>query len=907
MLNEHVIQQLHATTKDYGKLLYDRLIFLHSEINALAAALDANKIGYELLDQQTNERFEKIAIARLVDDQIALPSLHEKLGLDSVRIRLLASGQTILVSVPTPHDPPRIFMIRALGWYALKQKFLLGEVSHDYLWRDDDVLDSMTTLCVLEQSQNPIYCSGQGDAWVSDKVKSRLIEPSSGSFYQNIRGRNSVVTYWSVFLEPLLHISHWTIISMQPVSTVFAESTNFIRIYTIVMISTILIVVLLSFSAIRKSLLPLMQLMDGIRRISSGDFSKQVAVSSRDEFGILASSFNQMSLDLSIQIKSLRTMAEIDHLILHRFVINDIVKIVLQRVSPLLSCVELGILLLDDSENSDVRLYMSCDDDSDKMIVHTVTPTNREIEQLASSLDHVFFGDNGKRPSYLLPLGEVEAALSFVVLPILIAGQLVAALGMAYRREGAIPDADIIRAREFADRIAVGLSREAWEEQLYYQAHYDALTHLPNRLLVTDRLQQALARAKRQGIYTAVLFLDVDRFKTVNDSLGHRIGDRLLLEFSRRLLQATRQSDTIGRLGGDEFIVVLPDIPDNQKLLARTIIVAEKILMQLTEPFDLLGHTVRVTSSIGVALFPRDGDNVDDLLKNADSAMYHAKSKGRNNYEFYARELNATAVARLRMENQLHQALKSGQFELYYQPQVDIANDRIVAAECLLRWHHPEDGWISPADFIPVAEDTGLILPMGEWVLRTACKHAKSLHDNGFMLDIAVNLSALQFRQANLITTIRQALEHAGLEPHHLEIEVTETTTMHDLDESLAVLTQLHAMGVHIAIDDFGTGYSSLAYLKSFPVHSLKIDRSFIHNLDVNPSDKAITKSIIVLAQSLGLGIIAEGVETHEQLEYLRQQGCTKMQGYLCSRPVPLNELTALLQKAQRTPSAVWN
>ncbi|NJN46929.1 MAG: bifunctional diguanylate cyclase/phosphodiesterase [Candidatus Competibacteraceae bacterium] len=373
----------------------------------------------------------------------------------------------------------------------------------------------------------------------------------------------------------------------------------------------------------------------------------------------------------------------------------------------------------------------------------------------------------------------------------------------------------------------------------------------------------------------------------------------LLKELAQRLLQSIRRSDTVGRLSGDEFIVIIPDITGNPEALSTTITVAEKMLGKLAVPFELNNNSVRVTASIGIALYPRDAQTIDDLMKNADTAMYHAKAKGRNNYQFYAKELNATAIARLHMENQLHRALEREEFELYYQPQLDILSGRIVAAEALLRWRNPDEDWVPPDQFIPIAEETGLILPIGEWVFRRACKDAKIISQLGLDVTIAVNISVIQFQDPKLIEIITQALEHTGLKPQNIEIEVTESTTMHDHEESLALLTRMREMGLRIAIDDFGTGHSSLAYLKRFPVHTLKIDRSFVQHLTVSRQDEAIINSIVALAQNLGLEVVAEGVETPEQLHHLRRQGCEKFQGYLFSRPLPLKKFIALAIKHQ--------
>lgn len=448
--------------------------------------------------------------------------------------------------------------------------------------------------------------------------------------------------------------------------------------------------------------------------------------------------------------------------------------------------------------------------------------------------------------------------------------------------------------------------RKFAEDQIHTLAYYDTLTDLPNRRMFKEYFEKTLSRARRQDELLSILVLDLDRFKRINDTLGHTMGDLLLREVAQRLHTSLRREDfivrnqgepssinSLARLGGDEFALSLIDIASVQDA-AR---IARRALAVLAEPFLLDLQEIYITASIGISIFPHDGDNVDTLLKNADTAMYHAKAEGRNNYQYYTKSMNAAAFERLAMENSLRRALERNEFEMYYQPQLNIKTGNIVGVEALMRWHHPEMGMVSPIEFIPLAEESGLIIPMGEWGLRVACEQNKTWQDAGFpLLTISVNISSLQFRQLNLAAVVAKILNDTCLDPRYLDLELTEGTVMENAEETIATLHSLKEMGVRLSIDDFGTGYSSLSYLKQFPLHTLKVDRSFVKDLTKNADDEAITQAIIAMASSLGLKVIAEGVENEEQLRFLAKHGCDEMQGYFFSPPLSGMKITELLR-----------
>ncbi len=428
--------------------------------------------------------------------------------------------------------------------------------------------------------------------------------------------------------------------------------------------------------------------------------------------------------------------------------------------------------------------------------------------------------------------------------------------------------------------------RQHAEARAQHLALHDALTGLPNRRLLNDRLVQSLAQAKREAWQLAVVFIDLDRFKNINDTLGHAVGDEVLREMARRLTGILRESDTVARVGGDEFVAVLSHAQPGELAL-----VTAKMMNELSSPFVLADQELRVTASIGVATFPSDAEDPLRLLSQADAAMYHAKASGRRNVQMYAAAMSDIRQERLRLENDLHHALPRGQLELYYQPRIDLRNGSVASFEALIRWHHPVDGLIEPGMFIPIAEESGLIMPIGDWVIEEACRQLTRWHEVGMpFASVSVNISARQFFDTRLPDRVRRAIDAAGLDGSQLELEITESVLMANTSETQSVFAGLKDLGVKLSIDDFGTGFSSLAYLKRFHVDNLKIDHSFVRDIGTDADDAAIVQAIVGLARSLQLRVIAEGVETWEQLAFLSDCGCDEAQGFLFAKPLPVSE-----------------
>ncbi|MCX7628177.1 MAG: EAL domain-containing protein [Methylophilaceae bacterium] len=514
------------------------------------------------------------------------------------------------------------------------------------------------------------------------------------------------------------------------------------------------------------------------------------------------------------------------------------------------------------------------------------------VEELKSAITDIqkqLYVDPGKRGEFIRLMSQFGQVTNFEA--------------QVYRKNG-----DIIwiteNAREVRDEAGKLLfyegtveditARKNYEQQIEYQATHDSLTGLPNRTLLADRLQQYISLADRHGGKLAVAFLDLDQFKLINDSMGHHAGDQLLLTMAERLTSCVRECDTVVRLGGDEFVLLFPNLRNVADISGSM----HRILAAVSEPCLIDGREFVVSCSIGISVYPEDGRDPNTLLKHADTAMYKAKQDGRNNFQFYTRELNAVLMERLDIESRLRNALDNQEFLLHYQPKIDLLTGRICGAEALIRWQPPGKPMVSPASFIPIAEETGIIEQIGQWVLETACDWAKQLGSQwGQSLPVAVNVSQRQFRRGGLVKMVQAVLKQTGLDPACLELEITESMLVHDTAHFIRVLNDLKAIGVKLAIDDFGTGYSSMAYLKDFPVDRLKIDRTFVDSLETTPAKGAILKAIVALGHSLGMRVVAEGVETAYQQAYLHGIGCDEIQGYHLSKPLPKEAFEALLKR----------
>lgn len=611
----------------------------------------------------------------------------------------------------------------------------------------------------------------------------------------------------------------------------------------------------------------------------------------------------QSEEQLVINNKYLSSLYETTLDLIDRLDVNDLLQTILKRAGSLMGTKH-GWLCMVSEKNSEIIVQLGMGLYQD-YIGLSLKPGEGLTGKVWQSGEPIYVEDYSKWSGRTTKFKSIiYGDLAF---PLKSRGKVVGVIGISYQqKDQKVGNQEFKLLNSFSQLASIALEnarlynavqeelveRIKAEEIVRYQAHHDYLTNLPNRLLFNDRLALSLANSKRNEKFVGLLFLDLDSFKLVNDTMGHDVGDQLLKGIAKRLSGIIRESDTMARIGGDEFTILLQDLsfPEDAGK------VAEKVISSFNEPFLLDDREFFITTSIGITIYPIDGEDVKTLLKNADIAMYKAKSQGRNNYRFFTPTMNEKNMHRLDLENSLRRGLEKNEFEIYYQPQVEVSSGKIIGHEALLRWNHPQKGLLSPTEFISVAEETGLIVPIGEQVLKRACNQNKDWQMAGFPpMRVAVNLSARQFLQQNLVHKIAQILDEYGMDPCYLELEITESLAMQDLDFTIKTIQELRRMGISIAVDDFGTGYSSLSYLKRLPIDIIKIDRSFIRDINIDPKNEAIIQTIILLAHNLNLKVIAEGVETIGQREYLQDKKCDEMQGYLLYKPMSASQATEIL------------
>jgi diguanylate cyclase (GGDEF)-like protein len=801
----------------------------------------------------------------------------------------LASGKSLLSIRERTDGSLRLVLESVVG---------RGNVAHalaelDAEWLAQSARQALTVpqtaFCLLNSNEVVIVCSAPDGSPPPRAPPSSLAHSASGDFRWPGDGDEYLASYWSLSLKSNFHEGSWFVVLSEPSRLVLAPLARFRVIFTSVILFTILVVTLLSVGQIRRLLVPLEALMLGTQRISNREFDVEVSVESGDEFEELASSLNSMSERLHKQFSTLNRMIEIDRLILSAMDAEGIAAPILERIGDLYSSDYISLLLME-TESAEAVTLFSSDSSPDRWTRREMKALLQEdIDRLRARDENSPIVIDADIPHYLEPLAEAGMAQVFE-LPLWINQELAGLLFLGHRAAGSHKTENLAFARQLADQAAVALSNVRRIEENRILAYYDSLTGLPNRSLFMEHLRQSLRRAHRDEHRVAICLLDLDEFKQINDTLGHNAGDQLLKIVAQRLTERLR-SGTVARIGGDEFAFCLTDFSGVDSP-AR---VAQGLLSEITRPYTLRDQEVFITASVGIAIYPADGKELETVVKNADTAMYHAKRGGRSNYQFYTPSMNATAIQRLAMENALRKSIELDQLRAFYQPVVDVQTREILGAEALLRWVHPEFGMVSPSEFIPLAEESGLIIEIGEWVLREACTQARAWHDSGHQIfSMSVNVSGRQFKDGGFLDTVGRVLSDTGLSPQALTLELTESLLL-DIEAVTITLGRLRGLGVRIAIDDFGTGFSSLGYLKHFPLDALKIDQLFIRNLATDSDDSAIADAIITLAHSLKLQVVAEGVETEQQLAHLRQTSCDTAQGFLFSEPVPADGFEKLL------------
>ena len=904
-LREQSHKQSHHVSKAIGMELIRNLILASDELGKISqdlrTAIDPD--NDETL-QNTLAGLNRNSAISLISTSSTITSLLGNTGdapaLTEKQKKHLSFGKTVARLRKDKNGEIDILMFRFVDAEQAAHGILFSQVTKEPFLEARNLLPNTARLVVLTPSNNVLFSGQDIPQSLISAIKPQLDTEISGQFRWGYEGQEQLASYWEVFTGEAFELPYLVVIVSEDEAGVLAPIAEFRNIYVPAVILAMLLISFFAVKQIRRKLAPLVALRDATQRLANGEFNSQVEITSDDELAQLGNAFNSMAGKLGQQFTSLSTMADIDRLILSSFDADYIVTTVLGHAGQLTPCLSAAIIELDEHKTGECKLSVQSADNGDEIFEQYLQISSADIQVLHENPEHLLISHTERHPSFMDTLAQ-KGTSTFLLLPLFIKQRLTAVILLAYPDFHLIENEEKEQLRKFADHVAVALSNASWEEKLYHQAHYDTLTNLPNRVLLHDRLEQAIARAQRNKSHAAVIFLDLDRFKLINDSMGHTEGDKLLKNIAGLLTNSVRSVDTVIRFGGDEFVIVIPDMDSTTNIVSELGSIADKILANTGNRIELQNRKIHTGMSIGIAVYPEDGETPDELVKNADAAMYHAKEQGRGCYRFYAPELNEDAMHRVAMEQELHQALENEEFRLVYQPKVDCMSGRLIAAEALIRWHHPERGLVPPDEFIGIAEETGLIREVGEWVLWEACRQTKEWLDASLpLVRVAINVSPIQFREDDMTSKVALILQSFQLPADVIELEVTEGAVMEHTETSIRKLHGLHDMGIRLSIDDFGTGYSSLSYLGKLPIHALKIDQSFIMDMTEDKNARAIVSSTIFLAHKLGLEVVAEGVETEEQKDILQEWHCDELQGYLISKPLPADRFAALLEASGR-------
>jgi diguanylate cyclase (GGDEF)-like protein len=756
----------------------------------------------------------------------------------------------------------------------------IATINPRYLWGDKVDYPSDLSVCAYQlngNAKNKLFCSSE------NSHNTKLAPINSGA--------------WELFLAGEFHDNPWLFETnrLYPITSVDLKGLVGSEAYIGIALLSLLIIGLLSLIQIRKTMVPLEQLIQGTKKIAEGDFTS-VKVDGNSEFSELATAFNAMSAYIKQQFNTLQALSKIDREIISKIDIEQVTQLVINRMQTLKP--DAIILIANLESQSESHQQCNC-----TVASHSTLSTLR-LSLSPVEINSISLHQQGeiKRSSVTSSLAHERlmaelGAKHLWVYPVFWQGNICAFIAVGCKTTLKDNNPKWSEFRDLASRVGIAIATHEREQKLLLEAQYDNLTGLPNRILLQDRLKLAMEHSDYTGKAMWVVFIDLDRFKVVNDSMGHTIGDELLKEIGSRLLAETRDSDTVARFGGDEFVIVLSgDAGENIQLS-----VLNRIMETVAEPAYINNHELITSCSIGIAVYPNDGNNAETLIKNADIAMYRAKELGRNNYQFFTQDLNDKAAERMQMISLLRKAIEHHELTLHYQPKVDLHTSKVVGLEALLRWYSPTLGNVSPDKFIPVAEEAGLIASIGEWVLQTACQQMVVWQQAGIKsLLMSVNVSARQFQEENFVEKIQSILLKTGLKAENLELELTENILMDGSDQTINTLNTIQSLGMTLSIDDFGTGYSNLSYLHKLPIHILKIDKAFIDAITASAKKAPIVDTIIHFAQNLNLKVVAEGVENVDQANYLKKQGCDQIQGYFFSKPLPVDAATALLASGKK-------
>ena len=896
-LIEQRVALLRGAAANYATVLVDRL----SVAERLAQAAMRGAPGKALHEEQTLRK-HFVAAAALgagAPDAIlfgAPASVPAAQAAGAARPLLKDAGKVLVLR--NDRAPPAVWIVVSELSAGRSGRRMAFQLDPAFLWARDDALPHLTELCVLDASGRALDCAGAPPSSVLETFR----RAPAGSAGRGLAWEAGGISYLSglreLFLAGRFGADPWLIVASQPEEYALAPVRSLATAVVPVVLLGLLVAAFFGLVQVRRTLRPLKELTQAAGRIAVRDFDFHVQTERDDEFALLGRSFNAMSARLGRQFKALLAQAEIDAVILSSADLTRIAAIVLHRLAEMVRAEHYALLLAGSAAGEPYRLYSA--GAAGAAQVREVQISEEESRQLQGAM-------RGLRLSRgELPSGSALAAVpgeSLFALPFSLGQELGGALILGNQGGPGPGGEEVSLLWKLGDRVAVALATARRDQELHRRAYYDSLTSLPNRSLAMDELARAVAAAARQRRALAVLFVDLDGFSDVNDSLGHTAGDAVLVRAAARLRACVRKSDIVARLGGDEFALVLSELREP----ADAAVVARHAIKALCAPYDLAEGAAHVSASIGVALYPGDGDSAQELLTHADLAMYHAKEAGPGRTAFFEAAMNEEVRRRVEMERELRAALEKQQFQLYYQPQLSLGSGRIVGGEALVRWVHPARGLMPPAHFIAFAETNGLIEPIGQWVLRAACAQLVAWRAEGLPIEyVSVNVSARQFQAAGFSDAVAGAIEAFGVPASGLHLEITESAVLGEQAAVQANLAGLTALGVPLELDDFGTGYSSLGHLQKLPVTAIKLDRIFIRSIHESASARTLARAAIDMAHALGKSVIAEGVELAEQVALLAEMGCDMVQGFHVSAPLPADNFAALVrQRGASTPVAV--
>ena len=891
-LVEQQSDEIRNTAKQIGMEIFQRLQYTREQLQLIADSLHA---GYtpsakRLLSNDDPTLPSRIDELFRLDNQGGVTRLLGDMGID---------GRSLIKAIHDQRIPGKamILTMSGAGINAARGLYLFIPVNADNPM--DDLLGArlrMSALfdteqlgvrheqiCVLNENGIPLYCNKPvAMPWLA-AVVARSNDNNSQQFnWQAESGSDNFTAFWSLFLAPHYQVPKWSVAVALPGRQVMASVYHFQENFLMVGVVTLSLVILLSIIAIRRNMVPLERLLDGTRRLSRGGFNTRVEISSKDEFSELGEAFNDMAQRLGTSFDQQAGLIELSYKLQHAGIMHKALQVALESLPRFVSASSMAVVYLEPAET---LVHMECISSNRGQVKDDNLSCNASEVDLPHS---PWKGPMSKAVQRLPILARLEcdSESDVVLMPVLLKNSVIACLVLHQSEPTNQGIEKYFILTQFCDILASSFSNIRLRQRLEYQAYHDPLTQLPNRVLIKRETDKALARARADHQEIAVMIMDIDRFKNINDSMGHTAGDELLVAFAERLKRFTSRRDILSRFAGDEFVFLLAS--GGHGLRDKLPEIIERLDRSFFEPFVIGNRTVRITASKGIAMFPEDGENFLDLLKHADAAMYHAKHRKAGSFAFFDQTLQNALLVEMETEQNLLEALDREEFELHYQPSIHLPTGGVIGAEALIRWRRPEHRLIMPDQFIPIAEMTGYIEPIGNWVLKRACEDYLRWRRQGLPMNfVSVNVSSIQLKNPDFVQTVKDVLEQTGMAPRTLELEITETAFIEDFENSLAKLKQIQQLGVQVAVDDFGTGYASLKYLKELPANRIKIDRLFIKDLPDSHNDMAIVSSLITLTDELGLGLIAEGIETEAQRRYLMQAGVVMAQGYLMSRPLP--------------------